>query len=131
MIVMPGTILQVFFDAEPKVLALATGPLRLVGATMALEVVGQVLLNAMMGAGATRMAMAVSVLAQWALFLPAAYLIGPVFGFGLTRGHGQRGAFRAGAPGPAGRSGRCARTWRPRPRAGPRCRGPHGGCPRP
>lgn len=83
MIVVPGTILQVFFDAEPKVLALATGPLRLVGATMALEVVGQVLLNAMMGAGATRMAMAVSVLAQWALFLPAAYLIGPVFGFGL------------------------------------------------
>lgn len=83
MLLVPGAILEVFFEAEPKVLDLAMAPLRLIGATTAVEVVGMVLINAMMGAGATRMAMVVSITAQWVVFLPAAYVIGPVLGLGL------------------------------------------------
>lgn len=83
MLLVPGAILDVFFEAEPQVLALAMAPLRLIGATTAVEVIGMVLINAMMGAGATRMAMVVSITAQWVVFLPAAYVIGPVLGLGL------------------------------------------------
>jgi putative MATE family efflux protein len=79
----PKLILYQFLDGQPDVLAIAVVPLRLVGLTVAVDAVGMVLLNAMMGAGATFMAMIVSTLLQWALFLPAAYLVGPVFGLGL------------------------------------------------
>jgi Na+-driven multidrug efflux pump len=54
-----------------------------VGATIIFDAVGMVLLNALVGAGATRMAMIVSILAQWGLFLPVAYVVGPVLGGGL------------------------------------------------
>jgi putative MATE family efflux protein len=87
MLVAPGLILAPFFDvsipAEAAALALAELPLRLVGATIIFDAVGMVLLNALVGAGATRMAMIVSILAQWGLFLPVAYVVGPVLGGGL------------------------------------------------
>lgn len=83
MALVPGEILAVFFADEPEALAVAIAPLRLVGITVAFDSIGTVLLNALIGAGATRMALTVSVSAQWFLFLPAAYLVGPVFGFGL------------------------------------------------
>lgn len=59
-------------------------PLILVGSTIVLDAFGMVLLNALLGAGAARTVMVVSVGLQWGLFLPAAYLIGPVMGWGLT-----------------------------------------------
>ena len=83
MLLAPGLILSPFFD-DPEALRVAALPLRLVGATMALDGAGIVLLHALMGAGATRTAMLVAVGAQWLLFLPAAYVIGPVLGFGLV-----------------------------------------------
>lgn len=83
MLLFPTAILGLFFADEPAALAVAALPLRLVGATIILDIPGLVLLNAVIGAGATRLAMLVSVLAQWAVFLPAAYLVGPVLGFGL------------------------------------------------
>lgn len=83
MLAFPEIILRAFLDQQPEVLSVAITPLRLVGATVAVDAVGMVLLNAIMGAGATMLAMVVSTVAQWALFLPAAYLIGPVLGFGL------------------------------------------------
>jgi multidrug resistance protein, MATE family len=83
MLLVPEVLLQAFFHDEPQALALAVWPLRLVGATIAVDVLGMVLLNAIIGAGATRLAMVVSVSAQWLVFLPAAYLVGPVLGFGL------------------------------------------------
>lgn len=79
----PEFLLRQFLAGQPDVLAIAVMPLRLVGLTVAVDAVGMVLLNAMMGAGATLMAMIVSTLMQWALFLPAAYLVGPVFKWGL------------------------------------------------
>jgi multidrug resistance protein, MATE family len=83
MLLIPEVLLRAFFHNEPQALALALWPLRLVGAAIAVDVLGLVLLNAIIGAGATRLAMIVSVSAQWLVFLPAAYLVGPVLGFGL------------------------------------------------
>lgn len=83
MVLFPGTILLSFFPDEPDALALGIGPLRLIGATIAIDGVGMVLLNSIMGAGATRLAMVVSIITQWFLFLPAAYVVGPLLGGGL------------------------------------------------
>lgn len=83
MAVAPEAILGAFFSSSPDVLALAVTPLRLVGLTIAVEAVGMILLNSVMGAGATTVAMVLSVGAQWGLFLPAAYVIGMVLGGGL------------------------------------------------
>jgi MATE family multidrug resistance protein len=83
MALFPRIILGVFLAKQPEVLAIAELPLRLVGAMVAVDAVGMVLLNALMGAGATMLALVVSTTAQWLVFLPVAYLVGPVLGFGL------------------------------------------------
>ncbi|MFK7885829.1 MAG: MATE family efflux transporter [Gammaproteobacteria bacterium] len=62
---------------------IARMPLRLVGLFMAVEAIGLVLMNALLGAGDARRVMLVSIGVQWFAFLPLAWLIGPVFGFGL------------------------------------------------
>ncbi len=51
---------------------------------MTLDTLGSVLLNALLGAGASRLVMEVSIGLQWGLFLPVAYLLGPVLGFGMS-----------------------------------------------
>jgi putative MATE family efflux protein len=75
----PELILRGFLH-DPETLALARLPLQLVAATMALDTVGTVLLNALLGAGYSRAVMVVSVSLQWGLFLPVVYLTGPVLG---------------------------------------------------
>jgi multidrug resistance protein, MATE family len=75
--------LRAFFGDEPEALELATLPLRLAGLTVWGEAILMVLLNSIMGAGATKLGLLVNVGMQWGLFLPAAYLIGPVLGWGL------------------------------------------------
>jgi multidrug resistance protein, MATE family len=79
----PELLLRRFLNEQPDVLAIAVTPLRLVGLTVAVDAIGMVLLNSLMGAGATLHAMVVSTAAQWLVFLPTAYLVGPVLGFGL------------------------------------------------
>jgi MATE family multidrug resistance protein len=79
----PDLLLRVFLH-DDQTLQLARFPLRLLGATMTLETLGSVLMNALFGAGASRLVMQVSVGMQWVLFLPAAYVLGPVLGFGMS-----------------------------------------------
>lgn len=83
MLALPEQLLYAFLHTSPEALEVGVMPLRLVGATIAFDVFGLVLLNALNGAGATRISMVVSVIAQWVFFLPAAYLVGPVLGHGL------------------------------------------------
>ncbi|MFP6757892.1 MAG: MATE family efflux transporter [Alphaproteobacteria bacterium] len=78
----PDLILGVFLS-DAETLALARWPLRMTGATIIVDAVGMVLMNAMLGAGAARTVMIASISIQWILFLPLAYLVGPVLGFGL------------------------------------------------
>ena len=73
-----------FFLHEEHTIELARFPLRLLGATMVLETLGSVLMNALLGAGASRTVMMVSISLQWGLFLPIAFLIGPVLGYGMA-----------------------------------------------
>jgi len=82
MAVVPELILSGFItDVETR--ALAIPPLRLVGIVIAFDSVGMVLQNAMLGAGAVRTVMTVSIVTQWGIFLPVAWLVGPQLGYGL------------------------------------------------
>jgi putative MATE family efflux protein len=78
----PKLLLGAFIH-DPVTLGLATLPLRILALGMAVDTLGTVLLNALLGVGYTRMVMTVSVTLQWGLFLPAAYLMGPVLGWGM------------------------------------------------
>ncbi len=83
MLLLPDLILGAFLHDETT-LALARGPLRLVGAAIAVDGIGMVFMNALLGAGASRTVMLVSVAVQWLVFLPAAYIVGPMLGGDLV-----------------------------------------------
>lgn len=78
----PVPLLGIFLH-DADALGVAVPPLRLVGLTIPMEALGMVLLNALLGAGDSRNVMLVSILTQWAFFLPVAYLVGPQLGYGL------------------------------------------------
>lgn len=78
----PAAILGLFVN-DPALIELGIWPLRLTGLGMVLDSGSLVLTQALLGAGASRTVMAVSLGNQWLLFLPLAYLIGPVLGYGL------------------------------------------------
>lgn len=79
---MPQLVLQIFTQ-DPELLALGQWPLRVTGLGMTLDATALVLTQALLGAGASRMVMGVNLGSQWLIFLPCAYLIGPVLGGGL------------------------------------------------
>jgi multidrug resistance protein, MATE family len=83
-VVMPELILTSMYKLEPDTLALAIWPMRIIGISTLYEAIGVVLQGALLGAGDTRRVMSIVVLGQWIFFLPIAYLIGPVLGYGLT-----------------------------------------------
>jgi len=82
-ILVPGFILAPFLKT-PELVALAKLPLQLIGITVIGDALGMILMNTLLGVGATRTVLVVAVGMQWVLFLPLAYLLGPVWGLGLN-----------------------------------------------
>ena len=80
----PEAIVTSIYSLTPETAKLTVWPLRIVGIFMGFEALGMVLQSALLGAGDTKRVMTISIFNQWILFLPAAYLIGPVLGYGLT-----------------------------------------------
>jgi putative MATE family efflux protein len=100
-------ILGVFLtNADTRELAYL--PMILWAAMIAFDTMGMVLMNALIGAGDTRRSMWISVIAQWVFFLPAAYLAGPVLGFGLLGVWIINGFYRLG------QALVCAQQWQGR-----------------
>ena len=83
MICIPQWLLTSIYTLEPGTLELALWPLRVVGLSLVFDAVGMVLMNALVGAGAARRVMVTAISCQWMLFLPAAYIVGPLLGYGL------------------------------------------------
>ncbi len=83
MVLFPETLLSLFLHDEES-LNVAKFPLQLVGFGIALDAISLVLMSALQGAGASKQTMIVGVVMQWGVFLPVAYLLGPVYGVGLT-----------------------------------------------
>ncbi len=71
------------YITDPAIADIGIAPLRLVAVGLAFDALGLVMLNAMQGAGATRITMFVTLGFQWLIFLPLAYWLGPVAGMGL------------------------------------------------
>jgi putative MATE family efflux protein len=82
-LVAPDMLLGLFLH-DPEIVALARSPLRLLAATMVVDTVGLILMNSLLGAGDNRRVMVVSILLQWLVFLPVAWVVGPGLGLGLT-----------------------------------------------
>lgn len=79
----PDLVLGVYLH-DPTTLALARWPLRVMALSLPLDVIGAVLLNALLGAGDSARVLVISTGMQWLVFLPIAYLVGPTLGLGLT-----------------------------------------------
>jgi putative MATE family efflux protein len=94
MLIAPHTILAVFVKEEAT-LAVAQMPLRLVGAMLFVDAIGLVLQHALLGSGDSRRVAVVAVGLQWLLFLPAAWIIGPVLGLGLGAVWVAQAAYRS------------------------------------
>ncbi|HEX4872722.1 MAG TPA: MATE family efflux transporter [Nevskiaceae bacterium] len=83
MVVCPELLLGLFLR-DPALVALGTLPLRLIGLGILIDGLGLILMHALFGVGAARLVMGVTVGLQWGLFLPLAWLLGPVWGLGLS-----------------------------------------------
>ncbi len=84
------------FLTNPETRQLAYLPMILWALAIGFDTAGMVLMNALIGAGDTRRSMWISVIAQWVFFLPLAYFIGPVLGFGLLGVWVVNGLYRSG-----------------------------------
>ncbi|MFT7582706.1 MAG: MATE family multidrug resistance protein, partial [Myxococcota bacterium] len=71
------------FLADAATRALAIPTLQLIAGTLFIDAFGQVLMAALIGAGATGRVMFVVIFTQWGVALPLAYLAGPVMGESL------------------------------------------------
>jgi putative MATE family efflux protein len=82
-VLLPRLLLSIFIY-EPSTLELAVWPLRIVALFIGFDSAGMVLMNSLQGAGDSTRVMMVTTVLQWMLFLPAAFVIGPILGYGLT-----------------------------------------------
>jgi putative MATE family efflux protein len=71
------------FIHDPETRELARWPMRLLGLTMPIEAMSFSFMHALLGAGDAKRVMIIGIGSQWLLFLPLAYLFGPILGFGL------------------------------------------------
>ncbi len=82
-ILFPELILKAFLT-DQAVIDLTCLPLQLAALSLGVECIGIVLFNTINGAGDTTSTMKISFALQWIVFLPAAWLVGPYLGMGLT-----------------------------------------------
>ena len=83
MLVIPEPILGIFFTDEALV-QLGRLPLQITGLMIVLDAAALVLAQALMGAGAQRTVMLLTLGMQWLLFLPLAWWVGIWLGYGLV-----------------------------------------------
>lgn len=88
-------ILGVFLT-NPETRQLAYLPMILWAAMLGFDTAGMVLMNALIGAGDTRRSMWISLVWQWLFFLPLAWVVGPVLGWGLLGVWVVNGVYRLG-----------------------------------
>jgi Na+-driven multidrug efflux pump len=77
-------VLSLFVHGDAKLIEVGRLPLQMVGINILLDALGLIMMQALLGVGASRLVMIVAVGLQWLVFLPVAYLLGPVYAMGLT-----------------------------------------------
>ena len=79
----PRVVLAIFLN-DPHAVDIATTPLRMTGLTVCGDAMSLTMQNALLGVGDAKRVALVSILSQWAVFLPSAYLAVVVFNQNLT-----------------------------------------------
>ncbi|MCG7548785.1 MATE family efflux transporter [Pseudoalteromonas sp. Of7M-16] len=82
MVLFPDLVLSAFVH-EQHLVDMARLPLQLVSLLLAVDAVGVILLNSLLGAGASKQVLKISFSIQWLVFLPAAWIASHHFGMGL------------------------------------------------
>jgi putative MATE family efflux protein len=93
-VLIPDLALSIFIH-EAATRELAYWSMLAMGFTMPIEALGFAFMHGLFGAGDARRVMLVSIGTQWLLFLPLAYVIGPMLGLGLTGVWIWQGVIRA------------------------------------
>lgn len=83
MVLFPLGMLKLFTTA-PEVHAVGKVPLQMTGAILGIEAIMIVCSKALIGAGDNTRVMFTAIALQWGIYLPLAYLAGPIMGMGLT-----------------------------------------------
>ncbi len=83
LVIFPKEILSLFI-IENSGIEYGAPLLQLTALMVIIDAAAIVLTQALLGAGASRLVMMVSVTLQWAFFLPLAFVFGPYLGFGLV-----------------------------------------------
>jgi len=83
LLLFPDFVLQQFLT-DPALVELGRTPLRITAIFIGLDAAGIILTQCLLGAGASGLVMRISIVFQWGFFLPIAWLLGPVLGYGLT-----------------------------------------------
>lgn len=78
----PELLLKLFLTND-ALIEQAITPLRLSAAAISIDVIAIVLAQALLGVGASKQVFTISTSVQWLVFLPLAWLTGPILGFGL------------------------------------------------
>ena len=104
LIPLAGPVLALFLT-NPETRELARLPMILWASVIGFDTAGMVLMNALIGAGDTRRSMWISLLWQWAFFLPMAFIVGPLLGLGLVGVWAVNGVYRTA------QALNCAQQW--------------------
>ena len=86
MLLATDAVLAVFFNdpaTASTLVEIGRSPLRLIGLGVTLDGLGFILMNALLGVGASSAVALVAVGLQWGLFLPGSYVAAVLFGSGL------------------------------------------------
>ncbi|HWY23783.1 MAG TPA: hypothetical protein VNX47_02625, partial [Nevskia sp.] len=86
MLLLSAPVLRLFFGDHPgtaPLVAMGVLPLRLIGIGVTLDGLGFILMQSLLGVGASGRVMLVTIGLQWGVFLPLAYLLGAVLGAAL------------------------------------------------
>jgi len=93
LLLLPQPVLSLFLH-QADTLELARWPLQIMAAIVWFDAVGMTLMHSLLGAGDSRRVMRVSLISQWLLFLPLAWLAGPGAGGGLLAVWLVQGGYR-------------------------------------
>ncbi len=78
----PHAVLGLFLH-DPELVELARVPLLMTGLAICVDAAAIVFTQALLGAGANRTVMLITTCSQWLFYLPLAWLVGPLLGWGL------------------------------------------------
>ena len=82
------------FSPNPDAIELAVYPMFAIALYMPIDAFGLVLMNSLLGAGASKLVMKISMVSQWVVFLPLAYVLIEYFNVGFLGVWLLQGSYR-------------------------------------